>query len=219
MVYSARIEPSSEEKNRQAAEEQYRKRQLRLSRTLNVISGIGAGIAFMALLGVWYYACLTRQANVINKRADDLAYRPYVGAGGLFAKCGFKDMNGNTHLSQSLVKACTFLDFTAEIKNFGPVPATNYTARWRVFVGGIERRGSGIPDKPTTLFPGEALYLTGQIGTNDYPSVISGEKNLICEITIQYEGPNGHHTNCSKHAYSPRTNAFLNLGACGGPKG
>lgn len=75
MVYTVKIEPHPDDKNRYTEEKQYRADQLDIMRQqvglgwwLNVISGIGGGIAFLALLALCYNAYVVQQQRDTMER-------------------------------------------------------------------------------------------------------------------------------------------------------
>lgn len=153
-------------------------------------------------------------ANQINKTAFDRAYRPYIGVNGAQGTYAWKDKNGNWHLNDIRIPQARILSIRVEMKNFGPVPGSNFVARWKVFVGGVEQKQPPAQTRPSTFFPGQTRYLSGEIGTTDFPEVVSGRKSLYCEITIEYDGPTGHYQECNKEQYSPDTVGFADLGPC-----
>ena len=105
--------------------------------------------------------------------------------------------------------------FHADIKNFGTVPGTNFVFAWKVFLGGIEQTNSAkIPDQPSTLFPGQSVYLRAEFGHDEFPAIASGEKTLVFETSYRYDGPSDTYVGCQKYHYSARSNAFFNLGNC-----
>ncbi|MGH9776458.1 MAG: hypothetical protein ACRD50_16120 [Candidatus Acidiferrales bacterium] len=123
------------------------------------------------LFAVIYYACIASntlnallESNRINKSAFDRAYRPYIGVNAILTSYGYQDSSGVTQRSEAHTPKSTFLDFKAQIKNFGLVPGTNSSGSWRVFVGDTELGVTTLPNKPSTTFPNELLWLTGEIG-------------------------------------------------------
>ncbi len=74
MLYTVRIEPDPEDKSRYADEKDYRKQQLDAAKSLNVISGVGGGIAFLGLIAVVWYACVA-SATLTQLQVQQ---RPYV---------------------------------------------------------------------------------------------------------------------------------------------
>lgn len=219
MVYTVKIEPHPDDEKKYSEDKQYRNDQIDAARRLNNISGIGAGIAGAALLALVVNACMVhrqlvaaKQANTISKTASDLAYRPYVGINDIviaFVPHKVKSLNQITAMP---TPETTVFDYRAELKNFGPVPGSNFRGSWRIFLSGVEQTSSGYPDMPATIFPGQSKFLSGQIGHNDYPALQRGEKVLILEISVDYTGPSGEYHYCEKERYAPEYRAFLSLG-------
>jgi hypothetical protein len=210
VIYNIRIQKNPEDEKRDIEEQDYRNKQLNYAKWLNWISAGGAIIAFLALIGLGVNAIIIklqwdamRESNRINQTANEIAYRPYVGVNAIILD-----------LFPKPPKTANNFVFAPEIKNFGPVPAINYTADWKVFLDGHEIHGNKIPDNPMTIFPGQSTYLNGQIGTENYKSVMSEEKQLVIELTVEYDGPKGHYKECEKHQFVAHANHFANLGAC-----
>jgi len=51
------------------------------------------------------------------------------------------------------------------------------------------------------------------IGTQDYREVMTGQKTLTAEITIEYDGPSAHYKESTKGQYDPLLNMFMVLGS------
>lgn len=213
MVYTVRIEPNPEDKDRYADEKECRKNQVDAAKWLNVISGIGAGIAFLALIALIVNACLIAKSNRISKRASELAYRPYIGFEGIPFSFKERDSKGVETVAQSLNAKTIAMAFRADIKNFGPVPGTQFTGRWRIFVGGDEIEGRQLRDTPSTLYPGQVVSLKAQLTPEMCKSIFEG-RHLIVEITTDYTGPTEHDNECEKEQFEPEANTFFNLGKC-----
>lgn len=140
------------------------------------------------------------------------ANRPYVGVNAVGVIHAGTHEVGEPVSSKIQTKETTNLNFEVETKNFGLVPGINYFHSWRMFVDGVPQPGHGIPDRPKTIFPGQSLWLKGGVGSRDYPVIMSGEKMLVIEVTVEYDGPSGHYKECNKLQYAPNVNAFMNLG-------
>jgi hypothetical protein len=79
MVYTVRIEPHPDEEKKHAEEQEYRKKQLKAPKILNWISGIGSGIALLALIALIWYASISQgQLNEMQTQRR-LSVRPFVG--------------------------------------------------------------------------------------------------------------------------------------------
>jgi hypothetical protein len=220
VVYTVKIDPSPDQKDRDTNDNKYRQEQLKAVHWLNVISAIGVLVATLALIGLTINACLIHgqlsaehEANRISKASSELAYRPYIGVDSITPLFYWEDAKGE-HFSQRRDPQANILDFIAHIKNFGPVPGTNFVANWKIFVGGQLETGRKIPDRPFTLYPGQPANLSGQIGTNDFPSIMNGTKTLVVRVMVWYDGPSGHYQECDKRQFLPEVQAFANLGPC-----
>jgi hypothetical protein len=78
MVYTVRIQPNPEDVKRQADEDRYKQEQLNAAKSLNRISALGTAVAFLALLALAWYACLTSQQLEHSKQASRLDERAWV---------------------------------------------------------------------------------------------------------------------------------------------
>jgi len=154
----------------------------------------------------------------ISHDTFNAANRPYVGVSGISIKHLKKDNTGALQGVDKPDKDTHWLNIGVEIKNFGPVPGTNYKSDWEVFIAGVPGRGVGAVDEvPTTIFPGESLFKDAQIGETDYPAVMDGTKSLMLNLSIEYDGPAGHYKQCSKQDFLPMINGFLDRGPDCGP--
>jgi hypothetical protein len=145
-----------------------------------------------------------RESNSINKTAFDRAYRPYIGCDGI-----------NATFYPKAGPQATDMYFRAGIKNFGPVPGTDFIATWEVFFDGHPIVGvPKIPDSPYTLFPGQYAFLEARVGSENFRAFISGTKSLVIKVKEEYSGPQGHQKDCQKYQFIPIVNQFATLGAC-----
>jgi hypothetical protein len=223
MVYTVRVEPEPDEKERYADERTYRGKQLDYAKWLNIISAVGGGIAFIALISLIANAFILqrqlttmREANINAKAVNDLQYRPYIGVDEVSTMHLYKDSRGNWRDSQNPTPQTDRMVFRATMKNFGPVPGLNYKADWRVFVDGGELPGiTDALSTPFKLFPTQSTHLQGAINPPTYKAIMDGERQLTIEVTMEYDYPNGHEKECQKYKYMPGPNGFAMLGACG----
>jgi hypothetical protein len=221
MVYTVRIEPHPDQKQRDADESAYRQTQITQARQLNRVSSVGTGIAFLALIGLVVNAVIVHQqlsaardANGISQTATDRAYRPYIGTDHIQTEALYTGSKAPPKFGSN----ANNFRFEAVIKNFGPVPGTKYTGRWEVFLDGQKVQGHEIPDTPFTLFPGQTTYLEGSVGTENFKPTMGGVKTLVIQVTVEYDGPTGHDKECQKHQFIPRAHEFAALGACNMPE-
>lgn len=172
------------------------------------------GLFVFICLSAWQ-SCLTTRLVALSQRTFDISQRPYIGVSNISRSFTRKLPNGQEIAVDSPDSDTHALNFTIEIKNFGPAPGVNYQGHWGVFVGGVEQKGlSSQPNSPFTLFPGESSYMTGQIGPDDYARVMNGNKKLIIQLIVQYDGPSSPYEECTEHQFRPDTKAFFALGPC-----
>jgi len=174
----------------------------------------------LTLLAVVVYAgltawqvCLTRNLVIISQKTFNAANRPYIGVNTFTTQYAWESDDGNFHVTSTPTTKSDRMDFIAEIKNFGPVPGTNYSGNWRVFVGDKEMVGNKkIPDQGITFFPGEMLYLRAGLRGADYQDIMRGNKRLTIDVLIEYDGPSGHYKECQKNQFQEQR--FIDLGTC-----
>jgi hypothetical protein len=143
------------------------------------------------------------------------ANKPSVGVNGISPMYGTKT-DGGEAFSSLRTKKTDNLGFRVDVKNFGSVAATNFTAKWIVFLDGVPGKGIGPESGTVVLFPQKSIFFQGYIGSENYQAVVvSATKTLELEVTVSYDGPgpNQNYTYCEKDRFSPTMNAFTNLGA------
>jgi len=178
-------------------------------------------VQVLTLIAVIVYAGLTaRQASLtrkiveVSQKTYDASERPYVGVNHLTVIYISHDKTGDKTSSMRISQTYGF-DFTAEIKNFGPVPGTDFEATWKIFINDIYNPGKPkIEDTASMLFPGEAVLLGASIRNDSYFRLINGSDVLNLEISIAYGGPAGRYHECERKQFSPDVGAFISLGEC-----
>lgn len=176
------------------------------------VSVIGVVVVAAYTTVTFWQGCSSRDLEIIANKTFEAANRPYVGINGVGVNHIGKNASGDIVVSQTRTKETVALNVTPQIKNFGPVSGTNFRGNWRVFIAGVEQPHWNIPNRPTTIFPSQVIYITGQVRPPEYPGVMSGEKVLAFEMTIEYDGPSSHYRECNRFQYDPPTNSFFNLG-------
>lgn len=157
---------------------------------------------------------LNRETIDSTQKNFNVANRPFVGVELVVAAHVFKDKSGKTIALERQTKNTSELQFTVEVKNFGPLPGTDVTNDWHIWLGDQEVTQTRIPDSPFTLFPGQVFLLHGTIGSPDYPLVMSGQKTLRVEVITQHQGPGGPYTQCDWQQFFPATGShFIRLGS------
>ncbi len=186
-------------------EHTYRKKNYTVSWLTLIAVSIYAGLAF------WQGCEAHRQAE-----SAQASNRPYVGFSGMGLSYIDKDRrpDGTLIQSQFPTKTSVSLAIQGKIKNYGPLPGLNFRGDWKVIVGGVEQKGSKIPDTASTIYPTQEIILPGTIGTNDYGPIMRGEKALIVQVNVAYDGPAGHYGECKKQQFAPDVNGFFDLGNC-----
>ena len=138
--------------------------------------------------------------------------RPYVGSK-MAVGFAWTDANGVFQTSMKSTREATMMDINALFQNYGPVPGTNFKGSWRVFLDGVEQPTiNKAADLPSTIYPTQTKLLPAQIGPPVYKDITTGSKTLIIDVTVNYDGPNGHYTECEREQYAPELGNFFDLG-------
>ncbi len=170
-----------------------------------------AAVIIYATITFWQ-GCLTKQIAELTQRTYETSQRPYIGVNDVKPNWIFaSDANQERSFDDAIG-----MEFMTIIKNFGPVPGTDFAPSWRIFVNDVEQKTDKIPDTPTTLYPGGQVALKSQIGKEAVQRLLKGEDTLEVEITIRYSGPTGAYpTECGKHRFLAHGfNTFADLGQC-----
>jgi hypothetical protein len=171
--------------------------------------------------GVFVYTGLTAVIMGVNycqlktsKDTFDATERPYVGVSNVGVTL-YKD-NGDVPMD---TREATIGRFVVEIKNFGLVPATNYSGNWRVYIDGVQVpvNRTAPDDGRTTIFPNGVTYIWDRIDGADFLAIQQKRKILRFEIPFSYDGPGHHYTGCEVDQYNPPKNEFLLGPSCTTP--
>jgi hypothetical protein len=160
---------------------------------------------------------MLNESNSIARDTFNAANRPYVGLYGLRVDHSGFHADGQLFSVPRRAKDTTQMNVTAEIKNFGQVPALNTNIDWMVYIDGVAvprdpKIGTGL----MTDFPGQTNLLSGTVGSHDYLSILNGDKVMDIDITVSYDWPGHHHQECSRSRFLPRLNGFAATGPCSG---
>jgi hypothetical protein len=168
-----------------------------------------AGIALLAL-----YTGYTIKLESVAQKTYDASERPYIGIKGIDGWFLGVGSDGKPERVEHFTQNSTAFTYRIGIQNFGPVPGTNYVNSERVFFGDREVPVTKAPDKPTTLFPSETIFLPGIVrDKDDLQGIESKQRPLTIELSIHYDGPSGkHYTYCEKEQYDPDIAGFNDLG-------
>ena len=73
------------------------------------------------------------------------------------------------------------LEYLVEVKNFGLISGTNFTAERKSYINGVHlAHDEKVADRPSIIFPGKSIYFTGQIRGETYRTIMTGENCLSC---------------------------------------
>jgi hypothetical protein len=163
-----------------------------------------------------YYASQQACAAIKQAKSAQDANRPYVGVAGMVFEYVDKARkpDGSLILSHSPTSTSNSLAIPGRVKNYGPIPGLNFKVDWKVIIGGVIRGGDKIPGNTSTIYPTQEIILPGTIGPDDFKWIMHGDKTLIAEITMAYDGPGGHYNECDKQQFTPDVNGFVDLGGC-----
>jgi hypothetical protein len=148
----------------------------------------------------------------IASKTFNATVRPYVGEEGVSYMYFAPSPDGSMKQSPIWIPEATSIQLKIPIKNFGPVPATNFKADWKVFFGGTEVTMGAIPALPATLYPTQEVYFQGGRSGPDYIELINGKK-LTMQTTVEYDSPSKHEKECQEYQYLTHV-GFVSLGAC-----
>jgi hypothetical protein len=177
---------------------------------------MSAILLFIYAALTFWQGCLTREIAKLTQRTYDTSQRPYIGISEINKFYIYIDKSGVQRISQEQIKEATGFDFRAVIKNFGPVPGTNFKPTWRQFINDVELKSAlGSTNALPSLYPSDQVYFEGAIRGDQFKSIMDKTSIFDLEVTIEYDGPTGHYpTECGKHRFVPELNAFANLGKC-----
>jgi len=202
-VYPVRIEPSPEEDKKYAEEQLYKKKQLRVSKTLNWITGCAA---LVGLFGLIYLRGQLRQMKVSNeqtKLALHVSERAYLTVGGpiLDIENGLVTL-GRSNIgripsgyAQVIVHAATAnqptLDAPADLNNAvgrfwkkvsfpSVIPSTSSTPPFSIAVPAKSYSKAGVEAGTQVIVV--AGYVTYNDGFPDDPS----QESPFCEYTVRH---------------------------------
>lgn len=143
------------------------------------------------------------------------ANKPSVGVSSIGAQHMGIDAAGKPINSPQPSSQTNNFRIAVEVKNFGTVAAENFVPTWRIFLNGVQRNTRPLEQgsRPSTIFPGRVVFLTGIVGAENYHAIMAGEKTLDLEVTVRYDGLDKSYAYCERWRYNPPNNAFLGLGA------
>lgn len=143
-----------------------------------------------------------------------VSQRPYIGGTGIVVTHVWHDAAKQPHPSSVWTDQTTEMTFTGGAKNYGPLPGRDSAVTWRIFHDGQEEPLHGVPDTPTTVYPGQQVGLIGRVFGDDYQRIIHGTETLDIELSVSYDGPIEHYFECQRYEYHNSIDGFINLGSC-----
>jgi hypothetical protein len=168
-------------------------------------------LEILAIVGLFAYTTVSCLQYGIARSGT----RPFVGPASITLKHIWTDQNGVQQVSEVPTNQATRGGVLLHIKNFGPLPATNFDSEWTGFVGDIQLPTETHESRPSVLFPSQILIMKGGFDENFYKIVMHGEKALRLIIKITYDGPNAPRENiCEEYQYKLETNGFYKLKDC-----
>jgi hypothetical protein len=171
-------------------------------------------VAVYAGLTAWQ-ACSTQEIVTISQKTFESVNRPYIGEGGWHIIYYSPNPDGTLKENTAPTKDTTSVSFDLQIKNFGPLPGTNFKLSWKEFFNGQEMPLEGDPaikQLPQTLYPTQYVHLGGTIEGIAYKALMDGTP-MITETTISYDGPSGHYKECDKDQFIPKV-GMAGIGLC-----
>lgn len=172
-------------------------------------------LAVLIYAGITFWqGCLTQQITELAQRTFDASQRPYVGVASVTPAFNFPP-EMQKHPLPLPVGEANGMKVTVEIKNFGPVPGTEYHASWRIFLDDSEvKPNEKIPDTPTTIYPTQSTFFIASVDPSTVHEIVLGRSALEIEVSVNYAGPTRSYGECVKHRYAPQVQQFWALGAC-----
>jgi hypothetical protein len=168
---------------------------------------------FVEILGValiFIYTAYTIKEVHVAQRSS----RPFVGVEQFNVVHTWQDDKGQWQPGRPPKDQPGNLHWDIVIKNFGPMPALNLVTNEEGFLNGSSVAGTSVPQAPALLEPSGIIRLTGVIGTAAYGAVIHGSVVLTINLSISYDGPEGHEHECTVDRYMPDINGFSPIGPC-----
>jgi len=181
------------------------------------------GKPFVEILGIALLAIYTgytikifranNKAAKIAQQTYDASERPYVGIEGVTYESF--DKNGKMADHRNIYfKEATQLEVQSAIKNYGPVPGTNFDSDWALFIDDKHIEFSKLPEFGKTIFPSQEVGFNGAMARTLYQDLISRKIRASVEIRISYDGPSAHYGYCNLYQFLMPPGQFVDLGKC-----
>jgi hypothetical protein len=169
---------------------------------------------FIEMAGIILLLIYTIQTCSLVK-VSQRSSRPFVGQEKF--SYNFQELDPATNKmtnSPSQTSQIVGATFEVGIKNYGPLPATNFSGKWQVRVDGVVFPSTELPQENYTLQPTEVVRLRTDIGGPILRDILSGAKTLTFDVAISYDGPEGHYQECDTQRYTPAINGVITTGHC-----
>jgi hypothetical protein len=164
-----------------------------------------AGIILLAV----YTGYTIKQVHVAQRSS-----RPFVGVDSFLVSFHWQDEKGTYQTSANRVPQATRMDFSAAIKNFGPMPAMNFNTDFHMFVDGNQVPETRFEQQSETLFQSQIVHLYGGFQGSAYQEIMQGSRILAVNLQTSYDGPEGHYDECDSYRFVPETSSFSETGRC-----
>ena len=159
-----------------------------------------------------FYA--NRDSADIAKKTYAAQERPYVGVDSVGVLYGSLDAKGKLTTNNSYFADATQLEIHADIKNFGPVPGTNFNSEWAFFIDDQRWDATKLPEFGKIIFPNQAVRLMGGITGALFQKVVRDQAKVEIEVRISYDGPSEHYDYCTLRRFLAPPGQFMDLGKC-----
>jgi hypothetical protein len=177
-------------------------------------------LEFITVLLIALYAGLTLwQASLTNrllKTAQDTYAaidRPYVGMNLVNVTPSTKDAKGSpAKAGKSPRVEVTGITYQVEIKNFGSVIGEDFRQRFEVRINGQEVLAKRISDTASEIFPGESVYVFGQVSGDPLKLVVQGKSILQFDLSADYAYGGKQYHYCERAQFIPNPVEFVKLG-------
>lgn len=183
--------------------------------TLIQSATLGAVVIYAGLTG--WQGCMTRTLVKTAQNTYAASERPYVGTDAITVlyQCNSAKAAVVSMLPRPVGK-CDAIELTARVKNFGPVPGTDFRMRWELYIDGVlEKDQPKIPDRPTTIFPSQVIETQGTVFSPIYDDLMAARKTLEVRLFVNYSGADGAYPPiCEIQRFHPVVYEFVDLGPC-----
>lgn len=105
------------------------------------------------------------------------------------------------------------LQFVGQFKNYGPIPASEFSPTWMVVVDGKPLKVSkDAPDVPSYIYPTETHEIPSQLPPAETSLILNGTSKLVIYLSDQYRWRDKKQSDCDKFQFWPQARQFFDLG-------